>query len=132
MLKSLWELTKQVLGLAQDTQNNKADIKALQRQVEQLTAAMQRQERDLEHLSEKEALERRNLVLSLENAMLRLERRLPAGNQQSGSEIAEISRRLDALERKLWNFAACWETQVEQTGSNSVYNREGARCALFP
>ena len=29
MLRSLWELTKQVLGLAQDTENNKADIKSL-------------------------------------------------------------------------------------------------------
>lgn len=68
--------------------------------MEQLTAATQRQELDLEHLSEKEALERRNLVLSLENAMLRLDRRLPAGDQQSGGEVEEIRRRVDALEKE--------------------------------
>jgi hypothetical protein len=101
MLKSLWELTKQVLGLAQDTQNTKADVKVLQRQVEQLTAAMQRQELDLEHLSEKEALERRNLVLSLENAVLRLDRRLPAGDQPGNSEMEDIRRRLEALEKEV-------------------------------
>jgi|SRR5579862_3816844 len=94
MLKSLWELTKQVLGLAQDTQSNKADIKVLQGHVERLTAAMQRQELDLDHLREKEALERRNLMLSLENAVLRLDRRLPAVDQRgdSGAGNAPLRR----------------------------------------
>lgn len=45
MLKSLWDLAKQVLGLARDTEKNKEDIKELQQQVEELTAAVQRLER---------------------------------------------------------------------------------------
>lgn len=112
MLKSLWELTKQVLGLAQDTQTNKTDIKALQRQVEQLVSAMQRQELDLTHLGETEALERRNLLLSLENAVLRIDRRLPAGDQNSGSELDEIRHRLDALEKD----CATLRDRLDRTG----------------
>ena len=40
--------------------------------------------RDFEHLADREKLEREKLVLQLDNAILRLERRLPPGKSSKG------------------------------------------------
>jgi hypothetical protein len=41
--------------------------------------ALNQMAHDFEHLADREKLEREKLILQLENAMLRLERRLPPG-----------------------------------------------------
>ncbi len=77
MLRQLYELAKQLFSLAQETQQNKADIKALQEQVEELTNVVQTLAFELRRARENEAHEREKMALRLENSLVRFERRLP-------------------------------------------------------
>lgn len=86
MLKQLYELAKQLLSLARDTQENKAQIRELQDQVEELTAAVQWIAYELRRVDENNAHEREKLGLRLENALLRFERRLSSERSGSGEE----------------------------------------------
>ncbi len=47
--------------------------------MDEVQRAVSQLARDFEHLADREKLEREKLVLQLENAILRLERRLPPG-----------------------------------------------------
>jgi hypothetical protein len=67
------------LQLTEDAAQNKAAIKELQLQVEDLTDKVQLLAFHFQSLAEREAHEREKLELRLENALLRFERRLPGG-----------------------------------------------------
>ncbi len=86
MLKQLYELGKQLLSLTRDTQDNKAQIKELQQQMELLTGVVQRMEFERRRGQENDAHEREKLALRVENAMLQFERRLLAGGQGKSNE----------------------------------------------
>ena len=58
---------------------NRADIKELQNQFEELTAVVQELAFEVRRNKENETHEREKLVLKLENAMLKFERRLTSG-----------------------------------------------------
>ena len=77
MWKQIFTLAKQLIGLAQDTAQNKKRIQELQNEVDQLADKMQWVIFELRRLAEHDASEREKLVLRLENALLRFERRLP-------------------------------------------------------
>lgn len=71
MWKQLYEWGKWILFLAQETRQNRADMKDLQGEVEKLTAAMQRLAYEVQRNKENEAHEREKMMLKLENEMLR-------------------------------------------------------------
>ena len=98
----------------QDTEENTAAIKTLQQQNEQVTATLQRHAMELERLREKEELERRNLMLSLENAMLRFERRLPPGDPADADEVKTLRRRVETLEQEVANLRRWQEQQQDR------------------
>ena len=86
MWKNLFKLAKQLINLAQDTDQNKTRIQELQEQVEDLTAEMRWVVFELQRLAEHDAHEREKLALRLENTLLRFERRLPSGKDKGQSE----------------------------------------------
>jgi predicted nucleic acid-binding Zn-ribbon protein len=79
MFKQLYDLIKQLLLLARETQQNKAEIKELRQELKDLTTVVQRLAYEIHRTSENEAHEREKLVLRLENELLKFERRLPSG-----------------------------------------------------
>jgi hypothetical protein len=80
MWKSIFELAKLLFGFGETLQQNKSDIKELQREVRQLATAVQLLVRELQHLRETEALERDRFRLQVENEMLR---KLPPSHDES-------------------------------------------------
>lgn len=68
--------------MAQEVRRNRADIKELQNQFEELTAAVQELAFEVRRNKENETHEREKLILKLENAMLKFERRLTSGKAQ--------------------------------------------------
>jgi|SRR5579871_4055471 len=101
MLKSLLEIMRQLLGLAQDTQDNKNAIKALQTRIDTTTETLQRVIFELQRLSENEAHEREKMGLRLENVLLRSERTLPPGKVIEHAEFAELQRQVLALQAEV-------------------------------
>lgn len=79
MWKQFYEWTKWLVLLAQEVRQNRADIKELQSQFEELTAVVHDLAFEVRRNKENEGHEREKLVLKLENAMLKFERRLTSG-----------------------------------------------------
>ena len=71
MWKTIVELAKSLFNFGRTLQQNKSDIKELQREVRQLSTAVQLCVREIEHLRKTEALGRENIRLQLENELLR-------------------------------------------------------------
>ncbi len=86
MFKQLYDLVKQLLLLARETQQNKAEIKELRQELKDLTAIVQRLAYEIHRTSENEAHEREKLVLRLENDLLKFERRLPSGKSDKDKD----------------------------------------------
>jgi regulator of replication initiation timing len=89
MLKQLYEWAKWLLLLAQETRQNRTDIKELREEVAELSAAVQRLAYEIHRIKENEAHEHEKLALKLENEMLRFERRLPTGQKSGETTDAE-------------------------------------------
>ena len=79
MFKQLTELVANLLFLTRDTRENKEAIEHLRRETHELADAVEKLSCEFQRLNERERLEREKLVLQLENALLRIERRLPQG-----------------------------------------------------
>jgi regulator of replication initiation timing len=75
-----------VLFLAQETRQNRADIKDLQNEVEKLTGAMQRLAYEIQRNKENEAHEREKIYLKLENEVLRRLLAAKSSEEQKGQE----------------------------------------------
>lgn len=86
MWKQFYEWVKWLVLLAQEVRRNRADIKELQNQFEELTAVVQELVFEVRRNKENEAHEREKLVLKLENAMLKFERRLTSGKVKDEEE----------------------------------------------
>jgi predicted nucleic acid-binding Zn-ribbon protein len=88
MWKQFFELFRQVLTVTEDTQRNRAEIKELREQVQALSLTVQRLVAEIERVRSEDKHEREKLVLQLDNALLRFERRLPPirseGDARSG------------------------------------------------
>jgi hypothetical protein len=102
MWKQVIETLWQTLRLAEDTQQNRQDIKELEKQMRDFATATEQKINDLqrvierlaaaiERLGEREEAERRILKLELENQLLRAERGLPPAKSESPAE--ETNRR---------------------------------------
>ncbi len=83
MWKSIFDLTKRLLLLAENTDRNRDDIKELQRQMKEMTLAIERLVYEVRRVSDKNDHEREKVILRLENELLKFARRLPAGNDNS-------------------------------------------------
>ena len=100
MLKSLLDIVKQLLGLAKDTEENKADIKAVQSQLEEMTETLRIVIFELQRLKENEAHEREKLALRLENSLLRSERALPPASTDEQIRLAELQDQVADLQKQ--------------------------------
>ena len=78
MLKRFVEYVLDLLNTARDTRSNKEAIAQLRKEFDELTKAVERISFQLRGLREEERLEREKLVLQIENALLRMEKRLPS------------------------------------------------------
>ncbi len=91
MWQNLIDFARHIFNFGQETRRHSEDIKELQREVRQVTAALQhlayehqrvldaidRAKENNQHLQQNEAQEREKIMLRLENEMLKFERRLP-------------------------------------------------------
>ncbi len=71
MWKTLSDALKSIFFLHEKTQKNSSDIKDLQKEVQQLTVAVQMLIQELHHVRQEEKSEREKLALQLENELLR-------------------------------------------------------------
>jgi len=87
MLKQLLDLTAKLFSLSRDVQQDKADIKDLQREVRDLARGMargiERLAYEIRRVSDNEVQERKMMALQLENNLLKFERRLPSSKDES-------------------------------------------------
>ena len=79
MFKQITEFVGSLLFLSRDTRENKEAIEQLRRETHELASAVEKLSFEVQRISDREKLEREKLVLQLENALLRIERRLPPG-----------------------------------------------------
>jgi hypothetical protein len=75
MWQKLYEFGKQLLTLKSQVEKNTQDIKDLRQDLKVLTAAVQKLAYTVRLNSENDSHEREKLVLRLENALLKIERR---------------------------------------------------------
>lgn len=108
MLKSFLEIMRQLFGYADDTKKNTADIKTLQADREVLNIVIRQILADMDtdrQLAERDKLlleeQRQNLILRLENVMLKSadQRALPSATP--APNLADIEARLAALEAEV-------------------------------
>jgi hypothetical protein len=89
MWKQLYDIGRQLLTLSSDVQKGKETDKAHEEAIDELRQELRRVLeilQELRHTQERQQdradLERRMLLLELENALLRFERRLPPAEKQ--------------------------------------------------
>ena len=90
MWRQFYDYAKQLMGLAEKTEKNIADIKEIRQELKELTAAVQRLAYEVHRNQENEAHEREKMVLRLENALLRFERRLPPSRPSADEADQEV------------------------------------------
>ena len=79
MFKQLTEFIGNLLFLTRDTRENKEAIEHLRHEMHELATSLEKLSHEVQRLGDREKLEREKLVLQLENALLKIERRLPPG-----------------------------------------------------
>ena len=79
MFKQIIEFIGNLLFLYRNTQENTEAISQLRREMDEMTDKVQKLASEIQRINDREKLEREKLVLQLENALLRIERRLPPG-----------------------------------------------------
>ena len=79
MFKQLTELVANLLFLVRDTRENKEALTQLRYETHELADNLEKLSSEVQRLNDRERLEREKLVLQLENALLKIERRLPPG-----------------------------------------------------
>ncbi len=101
MLKSLFEITKQLLGIAKDTRENKDSVKALQTRLEIVTDTVKQVIMELQRLKENEAHEREKMALRLENTLLRSERNLLSSSATEQTRLASVEDKTQTLQAEV-------------------------------
>ncbi len=85
MLKQLYELVKEFLGLSQDIRRHEAQIKELQSEMKAVTVAVRDLTFEVRRIREDEVHEREKMALGVENALLRFERKMIVGEVAPGT-----------------------------------------------
>ena len=94
MWKLLGDFAKRIAFLTQDTQKNKVDIAELQEQVQALTEEMREMRFENRRDRENAAHEHEKLLLRLEVALLRCERRTLTGKSEPGLLLEDSDEKL--------------------------------------
>ncbi len=79
MFKQIIEFIGNLLFLYRNTQENTEAISQLRREMHEMADNFEKLSFEVQRINDREKLEREKLVLQLENALLRIERRLPPG-----------------------------------------------------
>ncbi len=85
MLPEFLRYILEVVQIKEKSDSHDREIKELQSEVRRLTETVIRLEAKVEGNSERERQEREKLILMLENALLRFDRRLPKGDDSPPS-----------------------------------------------
>lgn len=83
MWKQLLNFGKQIISLTRKTQEHDADIKEIRQELRALSETLQQMQFEQRHDRDMAARDRENLLLRLENYLLRSERGLPPGGPES-------------------------------------------------
>jgi uncharacterized protein YoxC len=75
------KLLKAVVTLADDLKRYNDEVKEIRRELRDLTIVVTALAQEVRHSKERAASERANVLLEVENTMLKFERRLPAAKQ---------------------------------------------------
>jgi hypothetical protein len=86
ILKYLGSLAQQVLTFGKELEQNRADIKELRRDLQNLTLLVQRLVDEIKLSSQQESSEREKLALRLQVELLKFERRLPPSKNSDSEE----------------------------------------------
>lgn len=81
MWKKVYEVLSRLFALTQKVERHDKEIAALQHEMKDLMAVVQRLVYEIQRISERETHERDKMQLRLENQLLRFERRLPPGGR---------------------------------------------------
>ena len=81
MFKQVIEFIGNLLFLYRNTQENTEAIAQLRVQMQELAKTVGELSFEIRHVGDREKLEREKLILQLENALLRIERRLPKSSK---------------------------------------------------
>jgi hypothetical protein len=85
MLRQIFDYARSLLLLKEQTEKNTADIREIRQELRELTAVVQGLIFEIRRTQENEAHEREKMLLRLENALLRVERRpLPEAKEPEG------------------------------------------------
>lgn len=76
MISDIWKVAKTMVTLANDLQSYHAEIKEIRHELRDLTIIVHGLAQQIKHSKETAASERANLMLEVENQMLKFERRL--------------------------------------------------------
>lgn len=88
MWKSLCELVRTVLGLAEYVREDREEIKEIRKDLRDLTLVVERRVAQVEHVGEREQREREMLLLRLENSLLRSPRAVLVAETDGGAPTA--------------------------------------------
>lgn len=77
MLHDLWKVTKTIVTLADDLQKYAAEIKEVRKELRDLTIIVHALAQDIKNSKEQTAQRHENLLLELENRLLKYEKALP-------------------------------------------------------
>ena len=106
--QSVLKFGKRLVNQLQKFQQHEEDIKKLQQadkakdeRIERLTSAVQRLAFELEQDRNLSVRDRENLVLRLENTLLRSERGLPSGEPKSETETERLWRLVASLQQEV-------------------------------
>lgn len=79
MWKQLAEVLVGLVSVIKDTRENKAGLAEVRREMHELAGLVEALSAEVRHIGDRERLEREKQCLQLENAFLKLERRLSPG-----------------------------------------------------
>ncbi len=81
MWKQLISVVKKIFTLAEQTERNEGEIKEIRRELREVVSAIERLAYELRRTSDRERSEREKLALTLENQLLKFERRTSLPSQ---------------------------------------------------
>ena len=85
-LSDYLKILKSLVTLADDVQRYHSELKDVRRELRDLTIVVAGLKQEVEHSKERAAAERKNLLLELENEILKFERRLQLPPAKGGKE----------------------------------------------
>jgi hypothetical protein len=77
MFSEIWKFTKTLVTLADDLQKYHSEIKDIRQDLRDLTIIVNRLAQEIKHTKETTAGERANMLLQVENQLLKFQNRLP-------------------------------------------------------